>query len=497
MPIVPIINYPYQNAEELGATSTGTELIDGYIDEFKTLTTRGGLIKWVNFPDTPSGGGYWWRERKIFVAVFEDHLYRVNSDLTVSRVTTPAAFLEAKGRASFASNEYWLYVANGKNVIAWDGTNAPTQMAFPNSYPVSTLAYIDGYILGNGGGTRSWYYADPDPSDASKIHVWAATGLSKDGGPDLLQGVFAKWREVMVMGDRTCEIWYDSGSTTSPFERIEGAFIEMGTPSAATVVNADNTWIWLNQFREIIRLEGRTPKIISGPIKSRLKNLSKVDDAVATFMDGKYIISFPTDNVTWVYDFALQYWCRWGKWEEAKAGWDRWLGESAVEADSYGVNIVTGRNGHLYIYHPLITLDNQEAIRCLYRGPHVTHGTYKRKVSHLIVNVKQGMNREVEPGLNGFSDLLRLGVVILPSGTRCSAFSYTVPAVEGYTAVSISGFPSGLTFDQTEQLVSGIPLDSGDFNVTINYQTPSGLVVPMPGTLHLEDASPVIKLPGE
>lgn len=498
MALVPLIQFPYQNAEELGATQTGVELIDGFVDEFHCLSPRGGLIKWVNFPDTPCLGVYWWREKGIFLAVFGDNLYRVNADLTVTRVNTVTTRLST-GHATFASNEYWVYVANGGQVLCWNGTDDPHYAlgAFaPN--PCAHVAYIDNYIVGNKVGTRSWYWAAPDPADVANVHIWEG-GLAKSGGPDLLEGIYSKWREILLVGDRTTEVWYANGAQTPlpPFARMDGAFIEMGTPCPHAVVNADNTWIWPNQSRQIIRLEGRVPKVISSGIEKQLRSLSSFDDAVATLIDGKYVVSFPSDNVTWVYDLRLQYWCRWGKWEAEQGLWDRWIGETAVEVDAWGVWVVGGRTGHLYLYHPLITTDAGQIIRCLYRGPHLNHGTYRRKTSKMILNLRQGTNREATPSL-GMSTLFRASFPIsLPDGTRCTAYSFTVPAMEGFTAVSISGFPSGLTFDTETQTISGIPLDSGDYNGTINYQSSSGLLTPVPVTLHLEDASPTILLPGE
>lgn len=496
MPVIPLILPPFQGAEELGASQTSVELIDGHIDDFNTLRTRGGLIRWASL-DVPCSGVYWWRERGFFLAVFGEYLYRVAPDLSLVMLNGSTTRLHATGKATFASNEYWLYVANGERILAWDGTNPPAFASSPAPDPCSHVAYIDGYILGNKTGTRSWYYAEPDPGDASAIHVWAATGLTKEGGPDLLQAIRAAWREVLLVGDRTSEVWFDQGGPTV-FARLEGAFIEMGTPAPHSIVNADNTWIWLNQFRQVVRLEGRTPRVISAQIELPLRGLTSVSDAVATLMDGKYILSFPTDDITWVYDLRRQFWSRWGEWREELNDWGRWIGQVSAHVDAFGIDIVGGKRGNLYLYHPVVVSDDGAVIRCRYRSQHFNHGTYKPKVSHVVFNIKRGSDRAANPQFSGgLSDLLSLGPIALPDATRCSAYASTLPVVEGATIISVSGLPSGLAFNGATQEISGTPATTGDFVLTVVYRLSSGLTVPVSAPIHVANSTFSILLPGE
>jgi hypothetical protein len=293
---------------------------------------------------------------------------------------------------SFAASEGWLYMANGGRILAWNGDVAVKAMdaGAPMDF-CDHVAYLDGYILGNYVNTQTFYYTNLLTETNTTPATWNFVGINAEGSPDPLFSLKVGWREIMLFGFNSTEIWYNSGDTI-PFARLEGSFIEQGCIARYSPAMADNTWMWLNHERQVIRLEGRTPQVISQPIDNYLKDFAKVDDAIGTIVDGFYVLSFPYADYTLAYNLKTKSWSIWAKWEPEKAGYNRWLGQLSVFVPEWNVHIVAGRTGGmLYVYDKSLMTDNGELIRTVYRSAHFDHGTLKRKRSkRLYLRVKRG-----------------------------------------------------------------------------------------------------------
>jgi hypothetical protein len=50
-------------------------------------------------------------------------------------------------------------------------------------------------------------------------------------------------REIWLFGNNTTEIWINIGDPDFPFQRIQGAFLEIGCAAPYSVAKADNSLI--------------------------------------------------------------------------------------------------------------------------------------------------------------------------------------------------------------------------------------------------------------
>ena len=133
------------------------------------------------------------------------------------------------------------------------------------------------------------------------------------GSPDQCISILVDHLEQWMFGEHSIEIFYNSGDATTPFERLQGAFIERGCGAKYTPAKMDNSVYWLGDDFAFYRAEGYTPMRISTPaIEHEIGLYSRKDDAFAfTYtMEGHtfYQVTFPTANKTWVYDAATQRW---------------------------------------------------------------------------------------------------------------------------------------------------------------------------------------------
>jgi hypothetical protein len=141
--------------------------------------------------------------------------------------------------------------------------------------------------------------------------------VSTEGSPDGLIAVVSNFREVWAFGTNSIEVWYDSGATDFPLQRIQGAFNELGCAAPYSVAKMDNGLFWLGRDRRgegiVYRANGYTGiRISTHAVEWQIQQYDDISDAIAyTYQqDGHsfYVLVFPSANTTWVYDAATQAW---------------------------------------------------------------------------------------------------------------------------------------------------------------------------------------------
>jgi hypothetical protein len=141
--------------------------------------------------------------------------------------------------------------------------------------------------------------------------------VSTEGSPDGLLAVTSNFREVWAFGTNSIEVWYDSGATDFPLQRIQGAFNELGCAAPYSVAKMDNGLFWLGRDRRgqgiVYRANGYAGvRISTHAVEWQIQQYADLSDAIAyTYQqDGHsfYVLVFPSANTTWVYDAATQAW---------------------------------------------------------------------------------------------------------------------------------------------------------------------------------------------
>lgn len=194
-------------------------------------------------------------------------------------------------------------------------------------YGGTRVDYVDTFFILNRPNTNQWYASLSNVSFANLTGTISpgATAAAfdpldiaaKTGNPDFIQGVITMHREAWLIGTQTTEIWYDAGNPDFSFSPIPGVFIEHGTIAPYSICKQDLSVYWLSEDRqgERIVLEGNqyaAKRISTHAIENQLASYTIVNDAIGftyqqlghTF----YVLTFPSANVTWVYDVAEDMW---------------------------------------------------------------------------------------------------------------------------------------------------------------------------------------------
>lgn len=246
-------------------------------------------------------------------------LYRVDTKYDCHAIGT----IPGVGRVSMAHNQVTggnqVAIANGLGGYVYDTRDGTLVQITDEGFPGAvSFNYLDSYILGLEPGRRFAFTSElADALSYNTLDQYEA-----ESSPDALVGHAVNHREWWLMGERTIEIFANTGAETGTFQRTTGSGIEVGLASAFAKANLDNSLFWLGSDGVVYRANGYTPQRISTfPIEQAISRCNTKTAFAFTFEDKGHKVFYLTfqDGHTWGYDVASQEWHR-----RQSKGLDRW-----------------------------------------------------------------------------------------------------------------------------------------------------------------------------
>lgn len=184
----------------------------------------------------------------------------------------------------------------------------------------ASLDYIDGYFVIADKNAMSFHVSNLyDGTTWNSLATAAVTATSEN-----LQLPVNIHQQLWLMKQASSEVWYDAGVATSvgsPFARVSGVVVDYGIAAPHSLAIADNTATWLATQKMgqdvniigVVNLVGYIPQLISPPaIAYQIGQMSTPSSAFAyTYSEGGhtfYVLTFPDDDSTLVYDYSTQLW---------------------------------------------------------------------------------------------------------------------------------------------------------------------------------------------
>jgi len=298
------------------------------------------------------------------------------------------------------------YVVNNSQTIPSMGTETMYLLNF-SVLPTTDGAFtgadvvdiVDNYFIYNRPNTQQWAV-----SNLLSPITYGLSYASKFTGPDNLVSIICDHGQVYLLGETTSEVWADAGTFPFAFQRIPGSSSQHGIAAKFSVARLGNSFAYLAKNNrgqsEIVIMEGYFPKRISThAVENTLVNQS-VSDAVAyTYqLEGHecYVITFPSLDLTWVYDISTGLWHKW-LWVDSQNVYHRHRSNCA--ALFQGVVLVGDwQNGQIYQLDPNNYTDNGDTIRRLRRCPHLVTDLQRQYFDELQIQFQPGV------GTTGLSD---------------------------------------------------------------------------------------------
>jgi len=262
---------------------------------------------------------------------------------------------------------------------------------------------VDNYFVYNRPNTQQWA-----ASNLLSPITYGLSYASKFTGPDNLVSIICDHGQVYLLGETTSEVWSDVGTFPFAFQRIPGSSSQHGIAAKFSVARLGNTFAYLAKNNrgqsEVVMMNGYFPQRISThAVENTLVN-QKVSDAIAyTYqLEGHecYVITFPSLDLTWVYDIATQLWHKW-LWVDNQNNYHRH--RSNCSAVFQGLVLVGDyQNGQIYQLDPTNFTDDGERIRRVRRCPHLVTDLQRQYFDEFQIQFQPGVGLEgiTNPPLN-------------------------------------------------------------------------------------------------
>jgi uncharacterized membrane protein len=294
--------------------------------------------------------------------------------------------------------------------------------------------FLDTFFLFNKPNTPQFYSSDSlaltfDP-------LWFA---NKESYSDLLRTLIVSKRDILLIGDKTTEVWTNVGKPDFPFESQPGVFIDHGIAAKYSAAEYDNGVFWLTADRQghgiVVMVAGyQTKRISTYAIENEIAGYARIDDAIGfTYQLGGhafYVLAFPHADRTWVYDITTGLWHEW-VWIDANGEEHRHRSNCCWPVNG---TLVVGdwQNGNLYALDHRVFTDNGRPIKRVRSFPHgVNDGKrvfYRQFIADFDTGNAPQTSVEVPapPTTSGFT--------ALPLGGGAQGAAYAVSA-DGHVAV--------------------------------------------------------------
>lgn len=241
--------------------------------------------------------------------VMDDLLYVVTTS-RLYRVDWNGSYVDlgsvtCNGRVSIATNGIHIVFVDGFRGFAYSVAGGLVELQGDGWYPANTVTHQDAYFVFNRESTGQFFFSGLlditfDPLDYA----------TAEASPDDTVAIISDQRALWLFGQSSTEVWFNDGST--PWVRMQGAYIERGIAAPHTAVKMDNGIFFLGDNGVVYRTSGYTIARVSTHAIEYEFLSGKISDSYAySYTDEGhvfYVLTIPSINRTVVYDAATSLW---------------------------------------------------------------------------------------------------------------------------------------------------------------------------------------------
>lgn len=355
-----------------------------------TLPTVGARGFWV----IPGGG--------MMLAVYGSTLYAITTAYTVTAVGT---LLTTAGPVSMADNGVSAIISDGPNryFYTW-GTNS-FAISMDGAFTAGGITdIVDGFLIYTNPGTNQF-----GCTSANLVTSPALSFGTKFTAPDNVQSLKVVNRDTYVVGEKTTEVYADAGAFPFPLQIISGTSMQHGTIAPYSLARLGEGFAMLSQDTRgqavVVEVAQYRPNRISThavetAINGYVSQGLPISDAIGMTYQWNghefYMLTFPTADVTWVYDLATQLWHK-RAYRDANNVLHRHRANCLA---FFNGEIVAGdfQNGKLYAFSQTTYTDAGATLPCIRRCPHITTDLRRQFFHDLQIQFQPGVGLQSGQG---------------------------------------------------------------------------------------------------
>jgi hypothetical protein len=203
--------------------------------------------------------------------------------------------------------------ANGWTVNLPGQPGGLQQISDPAFYGGNRVDFIDTFLIFNRPQSTQFYSTTSETVTPFNPLYFAA----KEGWNDYLISIAALHDNIWLLGAQTTEIWFNSGASDFPWQRMPNSVIQQGCVAAYSAIVADNSLYWLSQDRWgrnfMMRGQGYAATRVSNfAVENEWADYPAVSDCIGmAYQQAGHEIAgflFPTANAWWGYDATSGQW---------------------------------------------------------------------------------------------------------------------------------------------------------------------------------------------
>lgn len=254
---------------------------------------------------------------------------------------TSGLTISGSSPVGISDNGIQVMIVNGARGYCYGipGTSAPNAGAMTDVtgasgfYPANTVTFIDGYFVFDRAGTTQFFLSGLfDGTSFSGLDFASEEQIS-----DIVQCAINLKDQLLIVGQKTISIWYDTGANNFPFQPYSGSLVMRGTCAPLSITYEDNSIFFMGDDGIFYRLNGYLPVRISTPtVESLWGSYYKISDCycfVVSWQGHKFInVVFPGQPATWVFDLQTGLWHERESWDSGNNSLGRWRGNCAIRA---------------------------------------------------------------------------------------------------------------------------------------------------------------------
>jgi hypothetical protein len=298
---------------------------------------------------------------------------------------------------------------NGINVVFVTGTeayvidpaaNTVTKYVDANFFGADAVYFINGSYLFNQPNSGKFWGMKPYSTTIDPL--WFATA---EATPDALITLAVANQEVWLFGTQTLEVWAPDPTQPFPYSKIPGVLIEQGCAAKSSVARMNGSLFFLSANDQgqgvVFRTQGlATSRISDHSLEQEIATYPVISDAIGFTYAAEghyfYMLTFPTQNITWVYDMTSATWHQ-RAWLDITGTFSRHRGNCHVFFG--GANIVGDWNrGKLYKMSTLLYTDDGNPLVRLRTAPHLSKGGTKVSYNNIEFAIETGVGLQSGQG---------------------------------------------------------------------------------------------------
>ena len=261
------------------------------------------------------------------------------------------------------------------------------QITDPAFLPASMVAFIEGWLIFAEPNTRTFFTTATTPY--SLLFAGSFYAL-KDSSTDNLVTLYENNRELWLIGERTSEVWYNAGNANFAFARIPAIGPQIGCAAIYSITRLGPNLVWLARNEQgqnfVVRQKDYTwERISTHAIDKAISSYSTVSDAIGFAYEEEghifYVLTFPTEDVTWVFDGATGMWHQRGSWDDVNGVYHRMRANAFCNVSDSNL-VGDYNNGFIYQMSRQFYSDAGNPLRCQRRAPHVWSKQNRKRLFH-------------------------------------------------------------------------------------------------------------------